>query len=268
LDPGSREKIFVDCIKHTNRFVRRDVIRLNANDEYILRENLSLGEISAVFESTWNYREEPIVHKECIAFFGNLGKHASKVEQKEKCMELIAKLLDKYGLANHLFSDSLLRITSELVEANRDNEPHKAVILDIINKRNIKKMIIGFLSGPMSAAKKKLWFGNVLGIELLAQLIAIGAEKKFKRLSVNILTLFFFLDTDEIKEFLSYLNSKFPELRRAAVQVLKRARSAQVFQIINKCVEMMMKEDDYFAQRSIVVLLGILGRRKKGNVSI
>ncbi len=264
MAPEHREKIFAECSKNTNRFVRRDVIRLTANDEYILRENLTQGEIAAVFEATWNYREEPIVHKECFTFFGNLSKYAAKVEQKEKCMELIAKLLDKYGLANYLFSDSLLRITSELIEANKDNEAHKAVIMDVINKRNIKKMITGFLSGPMSAAKRKLWFGNVLGIELLAQLIAIGElTKLFAR---DVLTLF--LDTEEIKEFLGYLNSKFPELRRAAVEVLKRARSAQVFQIINKCVEMMMKEEDYFAQRSIVVLLGILGRRKKAEVCL
>jgi hypothetical protein len=264
LSLDHREKIFVECSKNTNRFVRRDVVRLTANDEYILRENVSAGEISAVFEATWNFREEPIVHKECFTFLGNLGKYATKVEQKEKCMELIGKLLDKYGLANYLFSDSLLRITSELVAANQDNEPHKAAIMNIINTRGIKKMVTGFLSGPMSVAKKKLWFGNVLGIELLAHLIAIG-ELPFL-ISRDILTIL--LDTDEIKEFLGYLNSKVPELRRTAVEVLKRARSAQVFQIISKCVEMVMKEDDYFAQRSIIVLLGILGRRKKVEVRL
>jgi hypothetical protein len=62
------------------------------------------------------------------------------------------------------------------------------------------------------------------------------------------------------------LNSKFPELRRTAVEVLKRARTDQALQIIQKGVEMIIKEEDYFAQRSIVVLLGILGRRKKSEV--
>jgi hypothetical protein len=133
-----------------------------------------------VFDATWNYREEAIVHKECFAFFGNLVKYAVKLEQKVKVMELIAKLLDKYGLANFLFSDSLLRITSELVEANKNNEDHRAAILDIITNRNIKKMITSFLSGPMSTQKRKLWFGNVLGIELLAQLIAISKSLKFR----------------------------------------------------------------------------------------
>jgi hypothetical protein len=45
-------------------------------------------------------------------------------------------------------------------------------------------------------------------------------------------------------------------------QVLKRTNRSQAIELLHNCIPLMLKEDNYFVVRSIVVLLGVLGRRR------
>lgn len=238
LDSSSREKAFLELLKNPNRVVRRDTIHLTASDEFILRHLISDNEINAVVEVAMNQKEEAIVHREALTFLSNLSQFTSITENNVKCVDIIAKLLAQYGFSHILFTETCLRILDDMLRQYESNASVKKEILNAMTTSGVKKMILNGLP----SIRKKLWFGNVLTVEVLAQLVSI--------------------ETDEVKTFMQFLTSNSPELRRTAVEVLKRTDRTQAMELVQNCVQIMLKEDDYFVVRSIVVLLGVLGRRK------
>jgi hypothetical protein len=156
-------------LKNPNRFVRRDIIQLTANDEYILRDTISNNEINAVVEVALNQKEDPIVQREALTFLSNLSTHTSSVTNNIKSVEIIAKLLAQYGFSHILFTETCLRILDDMLRQFESRPLIKQEILNAMSTSGVKKMIITGL--PI--IRKKLWYGNVLAVEVLAQLVHI-----------------------------------------------------------------------------------------------
>lgn len=159
--------MFLELLKNPNRVVRCHTIKLTANDEFILRHSISEHEINAVVELALNQKEEPIVQREALTFLSSLSKHTSSIENNVKCVEIVAKLLGQYGFNHILFTETCLRILDDMLRQYESKPLIKKEILNAMATSGVKKMILNGLS----IVRKKLWYGNVLAVEVLAQLV-------------------------------------------------------------------------------------------------
>jgi hypothetical protein len=80
--------------------------------------------------------------------------------------------------------------------------------------------------------------------------------------------LSFFVDpgSPDTEIFLAYLGDPEPHLRKVATEVLKSVEPAVATRIVDLAVDMLLKEKNPFICRSIVILLGLYGRREDHSV--
>ena len=226
-----------EMLDHPDQTVRKCVLSILCSSVEFFTETTLVYLIEIIVENILKCQkdENSFVAKELFQF---LIMSSQKISSIPRLLINICNIsIEKYGIDSPIYSEPSLVILKSLFEREWDSSTHRQLIELVESRYSLSE----YLFKTLEEASTQNWFTKVLSAELLNHIIT-GDDPK-------LLHFLYLVKLDEI------------QIRRVAVQALKKANEKLTIKILSDLFEHLKVEDDSFVRCSIIHLIGYHGSK-------